>query len=198
MEKLFNMIDNYIYLYHTETLVAIPTYADSITDVMSVNFVSSSPLSRSAPIYSFANSGPRQIQFTFDFHRDMMQQINYGVSNLNTDLNDDYVDYIISSLQACAVPQYNSSDKLVNPPQVAVRLGSDIFIKGVVLGNVSVTYGLPILRSGKYATAKVSFIVAEVDPYSADIVQSQGSFRGLSTSLERNIYKYPVSGRALY
>lgn len=194
MERYFRMIDNYIYMYHTGTLLALPTYADSITDVMSVNFVSSTPLARSSPIYSYANSGPRQLSFTFNLHRDMMQAINYGVSNLDTTINDDYVDYLINSLQACAVPEYSSTDKMVDPPMVAVRLGNDIFIKGVVLGNVSVTYELPILTTGKYASAKVSFVVAEVDPYSADTIQIAGSFRGISTSLERNVYKNPSKG----
>lgn len=194
MERYFRMIDNYVYMYHTGTLLALPTYADSITDVMSVNFVSSTPLARSSPIYSYANSGPRQLSFTFNLHRDMMQAINYGVSNLDTTINDDYVDYLINSLQACAVPEYSSTDKMVDPPMVAVRLGNDIFIKGVVLGNVSVTYELPILTTGKYASAKVSFVVAEVDPYSADTIQVAGSFRGLSTSLERNVYKNPQKG----
>lgn len=194
MERYFRMIDNYVYMYHTGTLLALPTYADSITDVMSVNFVSSTPLARSSPIYSYANSGPRQLSFTFDLHRDMMQAINYGVSNLDTTINDDYVDYLINSLQACAVPEYSATDKMVDPPMVAVRLGNDIFIKGVVLGNVSVTYELPILTTGKYASAKVSFVVAEVDPYSADTIQVAGSFRGLSTSLERNVYKNPSKG----
>lgn len=194
MERYFRMIDNYVYMYHTGTLLALPTYADSITDVMSVNFVSSTPLARSSPIYSYANSGPRQLSFTFNLHRDMMQEINYGVSNLDTTMNDDYVDYLINSLQACAVPEYSSTDKMVDPPMVAVRLGNDIFIKGVVLGNVSVTYELPILTTGKYASAKVSFVVAEVDPYSADTIQVAGSFRGLSTSLERNVYKNPSKG----
>ena len=194
MERYFRMIDNYVYMYHTGTLLALPTYADSITDVMSVNFVSSTPLARSSPIYSYANSGPRQLSFTFNLHRDMMQAINYGVSNLDTTINDDYVDYLINSLQACAVPEYSSTDKMVDPPMVAVRLGNDIFIKGVVLGNVSVTYELPILTTGKYASAKVSFVVAEVDPYSADTIQVAGSFRGISTSLERNVYKNPSKG----
>lgn len=197
MERYFRMIDNYVYMYHTGTLLALPTYADSITDVMSVNFVSSTPLARSSPIYSYANSGPRQLSFTFNLHRDMMQAINYGVSNLDTTINDDYVDYLINSLWACAVPEYSSTDKMVDPPMVAVRLGNDIFIKGVVLGNVSVTYELPILTTGKYASAKVSFVVAEVDTYSADTIQVAGSFRGLSTSLERNVYKNPSKGGLL-
>ena len=81
---IFNMIDNYIYLYHTDTLVVLPTYADSITDTMSASFSQTTPLARSAPIYSYSSSGPRQLTITLDLHRDMMQQINYQVSHLKT------------------------------------------------------------------------------------------------------------------
>ena len=36
--KPFTMIDNYIYLYHTDTLIALPTVPESITDSMTVNY----------------------------------------------------------------------------------------------------------------------------------------------------------------
>lgn len=191
-KRIFKMIDNYIYLYHTDTIIALPLYAESVTDSMGANYNSTSPLSRSAPIPSYASSGPRQVSLTFDLHRDMMQQINYGVSNLDTTIDDDYVDYLVKSLQACAVPQYNATQKMVDPPLVAVRLGNDIFIKGIVNGTVNVTYKLPVLENGKYACISVTFNVQEVDPYSADQIQSQGSYRGISKTLERRVY---TSGR---
>ena len=73
----YQMIDNYIYLYHTDTLIIVPAYsADSISDTMQVNFTSTQPLSRSAPIYSYTGSGPRSLQVSFKLHRDMMDEIN--------------------------------------------------------------------------------------------------------------------------
>jgi hypothetical protein len=36
---------------------------------------------------------------------------------------------------------------------------------------------------------KVSFVVKEVDPWDADTIVQYGSFRGLSTTLERRVYK---------
>ena len=187
--RIFKMIDNYVYLYHLDQFIVIPTFPDSLTDTMSVNFNKATPMSRSAPIYSYSDSGPRSLQINIDLHRDMMTQINYGVSNATVAIGDDYVDTLVKQLQAAALPTYGASEKLVDPPMVAVRFGNDIFIKGVVVGAVSVTYSLPIITGNKYAHVSVSFTVEEVDPYDAQTVMQAGSFRGLSTTLERSAWK---------
>ena len=57
----FDMPDNYIYFYHLDQFIMLPLYADSVQDTMAVNFETSTPLSRSAPIYSYRNSGPRTV-----------------------------------------------------------------------------------------------------------------------------------------
>ena len=137
----------------------------------------------------YKSSGPRTVQISLKFHREMMTQINYGVSNLNVELGDDYVDTLLKQLQAIAMPSYKQASKMVDPPQVAVRFGNDIFIKGVVIGGITVTYGLPILENNKYAVVDVSFQVTETDPYDAESVALQGSFRGLSNTLEKRLYK---------
>lgn len=189
VERIFNMIDNYVYLYHVNQFIVIPSFPDSITDTMSVNFNKSTPMSRSAPIYSYSDSGPRSLQINLDLHRDMMTQINKGTSNANVAIGDDYVDTLVKQLQAAALPAYKASEKLVDPPLVAVRFGNDIFIKGIVSGAVSVTYAVPILTNDKYAHVSVSFTVEEVDPYSAQQVMTAGSFRGIDRTLERNMWK---------
>lgn len=188
----YQMIDNYIYLYHLNTFLIVPAFADSVTDTLPVQFSQSTPLSRSAPIYSYSSSGPRSIQVNFRLHRDMMTQINYNLSNAKLELNDDYVDYLVKAIQAASLPKYDSTTKLVDPPIVALRLGNEIFIKGVISGNISLTYNYPILSNGKYAVIDLSFAISEIDPYDAETVVSTGSFRGLSTTLERNLWKVKV------
>lgn len=191
VSQVFNMIENYIYLYHTKTLIAIPTYPEEITDTIGITYNTTTPLSRSAPIYSYSNSGPRSFALTLNLHRDMMKSINTTASNLNVaDLGkDDYVDILAKQLQAIALPKYAASEKMVNPPMIAVRFGNELFCKGVVQGAVSVKYSGPILRNDKYALVTIDFTVNEVDPYDAETVMQVGSFRGLSQDLERNIYK---------
>ena len=129
------------------------------------------------------------MQITLPFHRDMMTEINYGVSNLSVELGDDYVDTIIKSLQACALPSYKTASKMVDPPMVALRFGNEIFIKGIIKGSVTVTYKLPILDNNKYSQVEVSFNVTEVDPYDAETALEKGSFRGMSATFEKRLGK---------
>lgn len=198
MEK-FDLIENYIYMYHTKTFIIIPQYPESITDSMSANFASTTPLSRSAPIYSYSNSGPRTVQISLSLHRDMMTMMNVGKSNVQLEMGDDYVDTLVKQVQAMALPSYNASERMVNPPIVAVRFGSDIFCKGVINGGVAVTYKLPLIqdkitKADKYALVDISFNISEIDPYDADTVMQAGSFRGLNTTLESKLFKASPAG----
>lgn len=197
-KQKMNMIDNYLYIYHIGydpktgqkgQFVVLPTYPETIQDSLTSTFTSSTPLSRSAPIFSYSRSGPRSMQITLAFHRDMMTEINYGVSNLSVALGDDYVDTIIKNLQACALPSYKAASKMIEPPMVALRFGNEIFIKGIIDGGVTVTYKLPILDNNKYSQVEIGFTVTEIDPYDAETVAEKGSFRGMSSTLEKRLGK---------
>ncbi len=187
--RTFNLIDNYIYLFHTDEFVLIPTYPDSIQDRMPSRFSETNALSRSAPVFSYSYSGPRMVQISLNLHRDMMEAINYNSSNMIIeDLDDDYVDTLIKKLQSIALPKYSVTSKSVVPPMIAVRFGNEIFIKGVVNDTIAVTYEKPILDNNKYAQVTISFTVSEIDPYDAESVQEQGSFRGLTRPFKNGIY----------
>ena len=188
----FDLIQNYLYMYHIDKFVLLPTYPETVQDSLSAAFASTNPLSRSAPIYSYSYSGPRQVQVSLNLHRDMMQQLNYGVSNINlneVDIGDDYIDTMVKQLQAIALPRYSGDTKMVNPPLIALRFGNEIYIKGVVTSGISITYSGPILSNNKYAVVDISFTVSEITPYDAESILSLGSFRGISKTLERRIYK---------
>lgn len=189
MAGIFTMIENYIYLHHTDTWIILPVYPETLSDTLQAEFSKTTPLLRTAPIWSYASSGPRSVRLTLPLHRDMMSQINYQKSNVKLSLTDDYVDIMIKQLQAIALPRYSASSKMVDPPMISVRIGNELFIKGIVDGGVSIDYGLPILENMKYALATVSFTVSEVDPYDANQVMRDGSMRGLNTTLERKLYK---------
>lgn len=190
----FNIIDSYIYFYHladskTGSFIVLPSMPGSITDTLQATFNQSSLLSRSAPIFTYASSGPRSIQVTLRLHRDMMQLANYGTSDFNIDIGDDYIDTLIKNIQAIALPRYDSTSKLVDPPIVALRFGNEVFIKGVISGNLSITYSGPISSDGKYNVVDLSFNISEIDPIDATIIQQVGSFRSIPRTLEKRIYK---------
>ena len=200
--------DCYLYISHLDEgyqYWMLPGYPDEVTDQMDSQFQANSALGRSAPVYTFSNSGPRTINISLTFHRDMFEEINrfqypkgskyFGsgkTGNRLTDADfeeagDDMAEKFIHAIQAIAVPKYNLSNKAIEPPLVAIRLGREVFIKGIVSGGVSVTYGKPILSNEKYALLKISFTVSEVDPYDATTVFKNGSFRGLTATLRKGM-----------
>ena len=185
-----NLIDNYIYLYHTDEWLLLPQYPDSIADKLTSTFASQNVLSRTAPIYAYSNSGPREVNVSLALHRDLVNSENLKASNLKINVVDgeDYVDTLIKRLQSIALPRYNATDKSIDPPMVALRFGNDIFIKGIVNGGISLEYMKPILYNNKYAQVTVNFNVYEITPFDADSVAQLGSFRGITRMFKDGIY----------
>lgn len=186
--------DNYIYISHLDNIDdknycywRLPCVPETIQDSMASNFGSSSALGRSAPVYTYSNSGPRTVQVSLALHRDMMDEINIGVSPAELGYGEDYIDNLINALQAISVPKYNLSNKAVEPPLVAMRLGRQIFIKGIVSGPIALEYALPLRRDGKYAQVRLSMTVTEVDPYDATTVFKNGSFRGVVKTMRKEM-----------
>ena len=178
--------DCYIYISHLDEKVQywkLPQYPEEVTDQMQSNFSENNTLGRSAPVYTYSNSGPRTVTFNMEFHRDMIDEANASNSSITLNDNEDYSDKFISALQAIAVPKYNLTNKVIEPPLVAIRLGRQIFIKGVVTSGISVSYKKPILVNEKYAVISIGFTVSEVDPYDASAVYTNGSFRGLVSTM---------------
>jgi hypothetical protein len=95
---------------------------------------------------------------------------------------------LIKKLQSISVPKYNIDNKAVEPPLVAVRLGNEIFIKGIVNGSIALTYSKPILVNNKYSQVTVSFQVTETDPYDASTIEKNGSFRGVTRAMKAGFH----------
>lgn len=179
--------DCYIYISHLDEdyqYWQLPGYPDEVTDQMSSLFQETNALGRSAPVYTFSHAGPRSIRISLNFHRDMFEEMP---SNVVPKANEDKAESFIHALQAIAVPKYNLSNKAIEPPLVAVRLGREVFIKGIVNNGITVTFGKPILVNEKYATVKIDFTISEVDPYDASTVFQNGSFRGLTATLRQGM-----------
>lgn len=163
--------ENYVYFHHTNTKIIIPVDPDAISDSMGASFAQNTPLSRSAPIFSYQNSGPRTVSVNFTLHRDICNEYN--------NLGYDCVDALIMNLDQMVLPDYNSAGKIVNPPVVSLKLRDDIFIKGIV-NQCSHTFQLPIIEyfgKNKYAVVGINFGITEVTPYSASILPNIGQYR---------------------
>lgn len=182
--------DCYLYISHLDEdykYWMLPGYPDEVSDDMGSKFSENTALGRSAPVYTFSSSGPRTVSIKLNFHRDMFEEINRVNGNNRFTDSDDMAEQFIHALQAIAVPKYNLSNKAIEPPLVAVRLGREVFIKGVVTSNISVTFSKPILVNEKYAGISIGFTISEVDPYDSTTVFKNGSFRGMTATLRKGM-----------
>ena len=179
--------ENYIYISHLGENGHwwwLPCCPETIQDSMESSFNSTTALGRSAPVFTYSQSGPRTVQVEIQLHRDIMDLINQNVkapwpTSYTVSSGEDYTDSLIRALQSISVPKYAVSEKAVEPPLVAMRLSNEVFIKGIVNGNIGLEYGLPIISGGKYAQVRLSITITEVDPYDATTVFTNGSFRGV-------------------
>lgn len=187
----------YVYIYHLPsdvqgegTLIYIPQWPDQISDSINSNFSSTNALSRTAPVFSYIDSGPREVQISLQLHRDMMDEVNFKHCNVTPDDGDDYVDMFIKKLLAVALPNYHTASKEVEPPMVAVKFGDQLFIKGVVNGGVTVEYNKPLLIGNKYSLVNISFKVSEIEPMDALSISKVGSFRNITKTFQNIFDKY--------
>lgn len=195
--RKLNIIPNYIYFYHLDEFFILPFHPDNVTDSLNSTFASTNALSRSAPVFTYSNSGPRTVTINFTLHRDLLNDLNKKFSNVKLNvvskvMDEDYVDKLIGYLQAVALPKYelyNNGSKSVKPPEIAIRLGNEVFVKGVVNSGIQINYRKPINEYNRYSQIDVSFTVSETDPYDAVTVAKEGSFRGLIAGGINDIYK---------
>ena len=190
IEQNYILPDNYIYISHLDEDMRfwrLPSCPETISDSMGSTFGETTALGRTAPVYTYSRSGPRQVQINLALHRDMMDDVNAGISNAKLRDGEDYVDNLIRALQSISVPKYNLSNKAIEPPLVALRLSNEVFIKGVVNGSIGLVYKMPILSNGKYAEVTLSLTVSEVDPYDSTTVFANGSFRGVVQTLKKGM-----------
>lgn len=194
-------IENYIYIYQLNKYVILPSWPDEVQDSLGSTFASTNILARTAPVYSYSYSGPRTVSVGLSLHRDLMYSINsQNTSFLKANesfspavikIDDDYIDVLIKYLQAMALPSYKNNQegytKMVNPPQIALRLGNEVFIKGIIDSPIQVRYTGPIDKNLKYQQVSITFDVREVDPQDAESIAKWGSFRGLETVLTRHL-----------
>lgn len=197
VEKLpqYDIIDNYLWISNlgeNGLYFILPTWPNSIQDQMQNSYNPTNSLSRSAPMYSYQYSGPRTISFNLELHREMLDLVNITNDTIikykNTLKEDSYdtVDTLLKAVSSLSAPKYTLSTRAVEPPTVAVKIGTEVYIKGIVNNSINIEYRKPLIKyeDGKtrYAVCSINFVVTEVDPYDSATLYRTGSFRNITST----------------
>ena len=145
-------------------LLYFPVYPETLDDGVTANFEDMNEmLYQYEPWKVYKSSGPREITFNFDFHRDMW----------TGDHRDGNANALIRGCEANCYPQYDGS--LVNASLVTMYIHGENFITGVMT-NCKVNWDGPIGLDGFYLHCKLSFTIVEVSPEALnfDTVKGKG------------------------
>ena len=141
-----------LYSALADEMIYFPVYPEGFSDGVTANYDDMPEmLYQYEPWKVYKSSGPREIKFTFKFHRDMW----------TGDHRDGKANEVIRKCQANCYPQYNGS--LVNYSLVAMYMHNDNLITGVMT-DCDVSWDGPIGLDGFYLECELSFTIVEVSP----------------------------------
>ena len=154
----------FLYSYLGDETLYFPVYPEGFDDGVKANYDEMPEmLYQYEPWKVYKSSGPREISFTFKFHRDMW----------TGDHKDGNANNLIRGCQANCYPQYNGS--LVNTGLVSLYIHGRNLITGVMT-DCKVNWDKPIGLDGFYLMCELSFTIAEVsqEALSYSVVRNKG------------------------
>ena len=157
----------FLYSYLSGEQLYFPVYPEDFDDGYKANYDEMPEmLYQYEPWKVYKSSGPREVSFTFKFHRDMW----------TGDHRDGNANNLIRGCQANCFPEYNGS--LVNVSLVSLYIHGENFITGVMT-DCRVKWSKPIGLDGFYLMCELSFTISEVSPEALDFntVRNKGLIR---------------------
>lgn len=136
----------------SQEMLYFPVYPNEFDDGVKANYDEMGEmLYQYEPWKVYKSSGPRELSFTFEFHRDMW----------TGDHRDGNANYLIRGCEANCYPQFNGS--LVHAPIVTLYIHGQNLITGVMT-DCKVNWKGPIGLDGFRLLCELSFSITEIAP----------------------------------
>ncbi len=135
-----------------DEMLYFPVYPNELDDGVSANYEEMGEmLYQYEPWKVYKSSGPREMTFTFEFHRDMW----------TGDHRDEGANNLVRGCMANCYPEFDGS--LINVPIVTLYIEGANYITGVMT-NCKVHWSGPIGLDGFYLFCNLSFTIVEISP----------------------------------
>ena len=171
MYNAFNLPWGKIQLYSSlsDSLIDFPVYPEQLSDGAKANFTQMDGIIyQYEPWYTYESSGPREMSYTFHFHRDM-----WSGNHLDGKANE-----LIRFCEANCYPDYNGS--AVHAATVRLYINGAMHISGI-LTSVQTNWSGPFGQDGWYLECELVLNITEVAtaPKTFQSVRQQGLIGGI-------------------
>lgn len=161
----FNLPWGKVTLYSSlsDTSMDIPCYPEELEDSRTANYTTMPDLLyQYEPWYLYESSGPRQVSYKFELHRDMW----------TGDHRDGKCNQLIRFCEANCFPRFSGS--AVNVPSVTLYVNGDCLISGIMT-DVNKKWSGPIGLDGFYLYCELTLNITEVSktPLNYDTVMNK-------------------------
>lgn len=161
----FNLPWGKVTLYSSlsDTSMDIPCYPEEMEDSRAANYTTMPDLLyQYEPWYLYESSGPRQVSYKFELHRDMW----------TGDHRDGKCNQLIRFCEANCFPRFSGS--AVNIPSVTLYVNGDCLISGIMT-EVSKKWSGPLGLDGFYLYCELTLSITEVSkiPLNYDTVMNK-------------------------
>lgn len=161
----FNLPWGKVTLYSSlsDTSMDIPCYPEEMEDSRTANYTTMPDLLyQYEPWYLYESSGPRQVSYKFELHRDMW----------TGDHRDGKCNQLIRFCEANCFPRFSGS--AVNVPSVTLYVNGDCLISGIMT-DVTKKWSGPIGLDGFYLYCELTLNITEVSktPLNYDTVMNK-------------------------
>ena len=166
MYSMFNLPWGKITLYSalSDESIDFPVYPEELSDGRKANFTTMpNIIYQYEPWYMYESSGPRTVNYTFHFHRDMW----------TGDHRDGKANELVRFCEACCYPDYNGS--AVNATTVTLYINGQKHIHGIMT-EARPKWSGPIGLDGFYLECELEISITEVSetPLSYSSVRKKG------------------------
>lgn len=177
--------------------MALPCYAEEISESLSSLWQSQQIVGRTDPIYAYTGNGSMTSSFSFDLHREMTDP-----SGNSYEVPGDYIDSLVALIKSGCYPRYSAGSTTddngntqnisgLTPPRVMWKFG-DMCISGIMM-SVEVAWKLPIIKK-QYSICNIRVQMTSVHTSIIDaknIYNKEVSVRG--GSIQGDMSKLGVS-----
>ena len=176
----------------------LPTFPNEVSTSISARFTPQPIFGRSVD-YQIYTGSQRTLSITMTLHAELFVDESAAITSYDEKTDEFYnpnegrylavnrqLKILVADIESACYPHYDAEGEVI-PPEFALQLGDQFYIKGI-LESVSANWSAPVIDNG-LVNCELSLSITETNgPYSSDEIRKMQGFHGSRDSYNDDPY----------